>query len=673
MATLNDYGDDSYMDEGPGDAIYDEIEQKAKDGAKDAADAAGDLAVNALDKATDQIKPVKELKDKVKEKLSNNPITRIKAAIKRVKDKIRQAARKLASQGIRAVGHAAVAATKGLVSFAAAHPLIAAVIVIIIIVILAFMDPKNEDNVDHLQTDEFLQENPYYANLDGMSDDDIVVTLMGDCVDQQYDSMDELIKMTLEKEEQAKDIYSVFHNYGFNNASIAGILANMDVESGLDPSAIEGIFSEYGVLGTKKAAALTSIPAYTEFTLFPLYKKSGISINRNGYKTTNEEGQTVYYCGLGFVQWTGENAKTLMTAAENLDIEWYNKEFQLGYMISDCMYRPGFFAGWLGSQEPDYSFDKDDYDPNDYASEEAYDDAVSEAKENAMKAVLESAKKSAVYFAHNYEGNTSSDEKRQNAALIWYATIFNWCNTASDNKYEDDSDAAIRYEDFSSIEYSDSVNGLANDLAAIINFIDIEEAQYRCLAGNVYDNSSLSAAQISLAWPKRELSFNNGTNLYQTVLRTIWPRNYTYKACDRTVACAVVWSGTDVNFPLGNTNTQFRYMETSPKWERVGTSDSLSVGDLQPGDIFVLNGHTFMYVSQSAVQASYLNEAYPESDSVSGSLGKRSPACDSSASSIINRGGQDWEGRGVYTVFRCCDPDNSDKWKSVGAGMTRDD
>ena len=57
-----------------------------------------------------------------------------------------------------------------------------------------------------------------------MMDDDVVVVLMDDCVSQQYDVMGEL---NAEKEAQAKFIYSVFRSYGFNNASMAGILRSI--------------------------------------------------------------------------------------------------------------------------------------------------------------------------------------------------------------------------------------------------------------------------------------------------------------------------------------------------------------------------------------------------------------------------------------------------------------
>ena len=45
--------------------------------------------------------------------------------------------------------------------------------------------------------------------------------------------------------DNAKKVWSVFKAYGLSNEQIAGILGNWSVESGIDPSGFEGIFSEH--------------------------------------------------------------------------------------------------------------------------------------------------------------------------------------------------------------------------------------------------------------------------------------------------------------------------------------------------------------------------------------------------------------------------------------------
>lgn len=655
MSTLNDYGDGIQVDESIGDVAYDTLEAKAKEEAKDLAsdgiEAAGHTTVKALDKMTDKIEPVKAVKDKIKEKLSNNPITRFKAAVKRAKEKIKQGIKKLAREGLHAVGRLAMKGVKALGHLIAAHPIAAAIVFLVLLIIMSQM--QDNETVDHGMLDENTMDmqGPVFVDTSGMIDNDRVVILMDDCISQQYDVMGEL---DAEKEELAKKMYSVFRDYGFNNASIAGILGNTDCESGIDPSAIEGIFSEYGFLGTKKAEALLSLTHYTEDILFNKYRDNGVSFNRNGYKVINDDNQEVFYCGVGLAQWTGANCYAFLKAAETLGIDWYDMEYQLGYMISDCMYRPGFFAGWVGNQFEGDPDEPEEPDPNDYATSAEYDEAYDEYEEaHAIweESWLEAARQSGLKYVHEYEGNTAKDEERKAASVEWYLIIKDWGDDEVDTGYVE------------------TITDMAAQLGAITNMLDVELGQYRCLNGNIFDNSSLANAAVSFAWPTKEQSRNNGTNLYQTVHDGIWPRDLIYKACDRCVAMAVLWSGTDDSYPTGTPN-QLSYLQSSGKWELVGMSDSLSIGDLAPGDIFIRNGHTWVYVGEEAINKAYTGECTPGSDSVSASLNERSAACGPDTSHCLGNGGKDYEGKGPYYVFRCVSPDNSDTYTHIGSGMT---
>ena len=649
MATLNDYGDGMQVDESIGDVAYDNLEAKAKaeakDLAKDGIDKVQHAAADALDKATDHISPVKNVKDKVKEKLSNNPITRFKAAVKRAKEKVKQGIKKLAKDGLHAVGKLAAKGIKALGHLIAAHPVAAAIVFIILLIVMSYMNSAEDSDMSTgddavLDTNTMDMQGPMFVDMSGMADDDMVVILMDDCISQQYDTMGEL---DAEKEEMAKKMYSVFRDYGFNNASIAGILGNTDKESGIDPSAIEGIYDEYGFLGTKKAEALLSLAHYTEDILFEKYRNSGVSINRDGYKVINDDNREVFYCGIGLAQWTGENCYTFLKAAETLGMDWYNMEYQLGYMISDCMYRSGFFAGWVNDQYAG----NDEPDPDDYDTTAEYDAAYEEYEDSWIQAARDSGLK----YVHEYEGNTSFDDERMDAAEEWYNIIKDW----GDDEVDD--------------AYVETITDMASQLGSITNMLDVELGQYRCLNGNIFDNSSLANAAVSFAWPTKDQSHNNGTNLYQTVHDGIWPRDLIYKACDRCVAMAVLWSGTDDNYPTG-TPQQLSYLQSSGKWELVGMSDSLSIDDLAPGDIFVRNGHTWVYVGTEAIEKAYTGEATPGSDSVSASLNDRSAACGPDTSHCRGNGGKDYENKGPYYVFRCISPDNSDTYTHIGSGVT---
>ena len=125
---------------------------------------------------------------------------------------------------------------------------------------------------------------------------------------------------------------------------------------------------------------------------------------------------------------------------------------------------------------------------------------------------------------------------------------------------------------------------------------------------------SLAAAMVAYAWPTREASVgNDGTQLYQAVHDAMYPGDHLYQSCDRGVSAAVVWSGADDNFPIGNTTTQDEYMSTHPDlWLDMGLYDSFT-DELQPGDIFCTtrerrganHGHIFMFVGNEEVQKKY--------------------------------------------------------------------
>ena len=93
MSIMNQWGNqDPNLDESAGDIIYDELEEKAKDKAKEEAKNLAGKGVRVLDRATDRIKPVKTVKDKIKNTVSS------------FRNKIRNGTKKLAREGIHAVG-----------------------------------------------------------------------------------------------------------------------------------------------------------------------------------------------------------------------------------------------------------------------------------------------------------------------------------------------------------------------------------------------------------------------------------------------------------------------------------------------------------------------------------------------------------------------------------------
>lgn len=604
MAEFNDWDDD--LDDTLGDILKDKLEDDAKDSAKDVGKEVGKAGLHGLDKLTDKINPIKKIKDKAKGFVNG---------VKQLKKKIKDKAKQLAKDGIKAVGRAIVHAMKGIFSWIVAHPIPSLIILIVLIIIINATDiDLSMESETTGSTGNQTENASGFDTADGLSDDDVVVVLMEDCLNKELPQSMAGEAGSSDKEETAKRIYSVFHSYGFTNASIAGILGNIETESGLDPTCIEGIYDEYGYIGKRKTKAFANIDNHVKNTLFPDYAGKGIPINKAGYKA--DDGK--YYCGLGVIQWTGGGAKTFMAAAETVGMKWYTIDFQLAYMLSDTLYRQGFFTGWVNSQE-------------------TTDD-------------LETAKRAAVKFAHDYEGNSWNDSVREGNAETWWNIMGGWGDAETDQTFVD------------------SITDTATQLGGLIEFADIAKTTENCGMVTSVNNSSLANAAVSFSWPTKAESFNNGTNLYQAVVKGCLNNTY-FKACDRVVAGAVRWSGTDDDFPM-QTSVQLNYMQSSPKWELVGMSNALTVDQLQPGDVFSLDGHIMLYVGEEAVQAAHGDKAEAGSDSVSGSLDERSASCNNDCSRLITQnGGMDWSGRGAYYVFRCTTPDNSETYKDVGAGM----
>ena len=106
-------------------------------------------------------------------------------------------------------------------------------------------------------------------------------------------------------EQDAKNIYGILSGLGMPDENIAGILGNFEVESGLDPTAVERVpitGDEYHRIGEQKQAA----------------------------EKENFEGR-----GIGVGQWTADRNVALRKYAEEKGGNWYDLEIQIAFMISD--------------------------------------------------------------------------------------------------------------------------------------------------------------------------------------------------------------------------------------------------------------------------------------------------------------------------------------------------
>lgn len=198
------------------------------------------------------------------------------------------------------------------------------------------------------------------------------------------------------------------------------------------------------------------------------------------------------------------------------------------------------------------------------------------------------------------------------------------------------------------------------------------------------DNSSAATAMASYSYSKRATLGEGyrGTELWLKVFHEVFPGDPWERSCDRGVATALRWSGTDMDVPAGATGAQLSYFENSPKWEKVSSNGAAfeSSGEVQPGDVFVMNGHIKMYIGNEILQQVYDTVikgtdgdlGAPTSDMVycEASIGSGQGSPDSRAPCYSN-----WmcaaDNRDPYQVFRCVQPDESDEFDDFSvAGMT---
>lgn len=310
----------------------------------------------------------------------------------------------------------------------------------------------------------------------------------------------------------------------------------------------------------------------------------------------------ITYSGIGLGQWTNSRNTKLLEYAGSIGKPWYEIDTQLGYMVG----------------------------PDDRA---AY---VREMISTPASSVEQATRD----FMSKWEGLTDGTTgTRISAAETWYAKMSGWT-----------ADTAL----------ADSI--LAQSGAAVTsgNVQSVSQAMTDCRGGRqgIADNSSLAMAALSYAWPTRDEGVgNNGTPLYQELMAEIFPGDPYFMSCDRGVATAVRWSGTDDTFPVGAVEQQLAYLETSPKWTEVSWGGDKT--KLQPGDILIRwdggppssagggggVSHIELYVGEELVQQVFAEKASPTAAMVSSSYGERSPG----ASNWYTGGSR---GLDTYRAFR---------------------
>lgn len=525
---------------------------------------------------------------------------------------------------VAAVVHAAAAIAVALgVSVAVAVGGIFGIVAVGVVAVVSFLIASNDDTA---------------AAREGYIDDE-----SDPCAAAETDTYN-TIEFDGDVVEIEKKIYSFFHEYGYSDEQIAGLLGCWLAESGssLDFSAIEGIYDEPYQIGAKKQAALDDIDSYTRNTLLPMY--GWTTSDHPGYLCSAEFGN-IASCGIGLGQCTADRGQKLLAYGEAAeDYEWYDVECQLAFYISEdgTASSPKYYAQWLA-----------DWVGVDYGNPEA-----------ACKDFANGSGGGGTNGG--WEGHTPDDPRIPNAQSVYLAISSGW-----------EVDTAVY----------DTVIEIAGDTAILgsgSNTNSDGSEKNKCDNGVSYGDD-LADRMSAYCWDTKDESISDytaagggddpcgiecGTELYKKVHAAIAPDDNYWASCDRGVAFAVKWSGCDDAFPLGDPGDQGTHMlEQSDKWENV-TAQISTLDDLQPGDILLhasaLDGnynsdgtesnHIIMYLGKEVVQK-YHPDVTDESQVFgSASFGDRPP----------NIGAEDSNFMATYTyVFRNIKKDTDSAYKDI--------
>ena len=136
----------------------------------------------------------------------------------------------------------------------------------------------------------------------------------------------------LEGDTEEEKIWAYLRNNGFQPHAAAGLMGNFQVEAGNIPSTLEGYYVWDGDdrKGPTAMAAMKSKEAMDDYVLnklFPMYARSGRSINQGAY--VGPDGH--YYPGLGLAQWTGDRTIAMSDYTVGKGLHWDDLTGQLDF------------------------------------------------------------------------------------------------------------------------------------------------------------------------------------------------------------------------------------------------------------------------------------------------------------------------------------------------------
>lgn len=158
------------------------------------------------------------------------------------------------------------------------------------------------------------------------------------------------------RRQTAKRIYSVLHYYGLRPEQCFAVLGNWELESNLDPTAVESIFDENYKIGRKKEHASRNDfvlekwnPSYA--ALYPLIKRNGIGLGQ----WTNDRNKEL----LEYAKFYGmDHFTSTLKGDKKIESLWYELDVQLAFALDTASVGDSgasWFSSWknLGKEEWD--------------------------------------------------------------------------------------------------------------------------------------------------------------------------------------------------------------------------------------------------------------------------------------------------------------------------------
>lgn len=271
-----------------------------------------------------------------------------------------------------------------------------------------------------------------------------------------------------------------------------------------------------------------------------------------------EAAASIPSTGIGLGQWTGDRNTALQEWTESKNGDWYDLELQMAFMLG-----------------------------HDGANSDIIGDMIDGTTEGS-----DDPHKAAIFFHKKWErsdDNAAQEARRGEFAEKWYVEMSGW--------------TVDRELGASVLDMAETAKKSANNQAVQNELADCLEKA----GGSAGGNEDAATAMATYAWAYLDWGRgNNGTELYQYLMGEIFPGDPYFKSCDRGVATAVRWSGTDDTFPVGPTSAQYQYFvgEGGDKWEEQPESDLRNEDAFKPGDVQVTkgDGHIQMYLGEEVVE-----------------------------------------------------------------------